>query len=161
VIAEAAYIFSISALSLTLSGFAGLVAALRRGGELRPMDVFRLREIPEFGFATAILALLLVPLSATLGDAAAAVRVGGAIALAYIVAVAVLLAIRARALGIPGVRSLALAYVIPLDAAIVTSAAVCIASGSVAAYEWLLLFLLARPMVAFLLVLASFGDRQP
>jgi hypothetical protein len=101
VIPEAPFVFSIAALSVTLAGFAGLVAAFRRGGDWTAITVFRLREIAEFGFGNALLALVLIPLSATTGDVATAL------------------------------------------------------SGTVGSFEWELLFLLSRPMLAFVLVLAS------
>jgi hypothetical protein len=68
VIPESPFVFSIAALSVTLPGFAGLIAAFRRGSEWGTMDLFRVREIIEFGFVNAFLALLTVPLVASLHE---------------------------------------------------------------------------------------------
>jgi hypothetical protein len=65
VIPESPFVFSIAALSVTLAGFAGLIAAFRRGSEWGTMDLFRVRELIEFGFVNAFLALLTVPLVAS------------------------------------------------------------------------------------------------
>jgi uncharacterized YccA/Bax inhibitor family protein len=86
VIPEAPFAFSIAALSVTLAGFAGLVVAFRRGAEWNPMDVFRLREIGEFGLGNALLALLLIPLSTTTGDVETALRTCGALGILFVLA---------------------------------------------------------------------------
>ena len=54
-IPEAPFLFSIAGLSPSLAGLPGLVAVLRRGADLRPMDAFWLREIVEFAFANIVL----------------------------------------------------------------------------------------------------------
>ena len=72
---EAPFLFSVAALSVTLAGFAGLVAAFRRGADWKAMDVFRLREIAEFGLGNALITLLVVPLSTTTGDLPTALRI--------------------------------------------------------------------------------------
>ena len=54
-IPEAPFLFSIAGLSPSLAGLPGLVAVLRRGADLRPMDAFWLREIVEFAFANIAL----------------------------------------------------------------------------------------------------------
>ena len=73
-ITEAPFLFSIAALPVSLAGFAGLVAAFRRGGAWEAIHLFRLREIAEFGFANAFIALLPVPLFASIADRAAGLR---------------------------------------------------------------------------------------
>ena len=55
VIPEAPFLFSIAGMSASLAGLPGLVAALRRGDDLLPMDAFWLREIVEFAFANIVL----------------------------------------------------------------------------------------------------------
>lgn len=153
-IPEAPFLFSIAALSVTLAGFAGLVAAFRRGGEWTAMTVFRLREIAEFGLGNAFLALLTVPLATTLGDLSTALRVCGAVGVAFIVAGSLVLIRRQRALGVPPARGwYALAIAINLSA-IGAGLATAIV-GTIGLFEWHLLFLLARPMLAFVLVLSS------
>jgi hypothetical protein len=101
VIPEAPFLFSVAALSVTLAGFAGLVAAFRRGGEWTSMTVFRLREIAEFGLGNALVALLAIPLATTLGDLAAALRICGAIGVVFVIAGGLLLIRRRRRLALP------------------------------------------------------------
>jgi hypothetical protein len=50
----------VAALSVTLAGFAGMVAAFRRGSELMPIDIYRLRQIAEFGLARPMPAISFV-----------------------------------------------------------------------------------------------------
>src|SRR4051794_39293282 len=93
--AEAPFLFSIAALSVSLAGLAGLVAALRRTDGLRPIDLFRLQEIVEFAFANALIALGVVALSSAFGGATAASLAGIGI-LAYLVGNGVGLVLRLR-----------------------------------------------------------------
>jgi hypothetical protein len=160
VIAQAPFLFSIAGLSLSLAGLAGLVAGLRRGTDLPPIEWFRLREIVEFSFATALLSLTTFPLAELSGDDATALRLLGVLTVGYMVLVIALLEVRRRRHGIrlrdsPGWVAIALA----LDAAIVAAGVVTLATGNVGTAELLLLALLARPMAAFLLVLANLGQR--
>ena len=83
-IAEAPFLFSIATLSTALSGLAGLVAALRRGEGLRPLDLYRLRQIVEFAFANALFAVSLVPLAAFTGQLETAVRIAATAAMIYL-----------------------------------------------------------------------------
>jgi len=46
-IPQLSFLFSIAGLSVTLSGFSGLVAAFRRSDNLRRVDAYRLRQIPD------------------------------------------------------------------------------------------------------------------
>ena len=143
-----------AALSVTLAGFAGLVAAFRPGGEWTAITVFRLREIAEFGFGNALLALVLIPLSTTGGDLTTALRICGGLGLVFVVGGAVLLMRRQRHLGVPPERSwYVLASIIDIGALLAATAT--LLTGATGLFEWELLFLLARPMVAFVLVLAS------
>ena len=103
-IPEAPFLFSVAALSVTLAGFAGLVAAFRRGGEWTAAKVFRLREIAEFGLGKALLALLLVPLATTLGDLSAALRICGAVGVVLLVGGGLVLVRRRNALRLPRER---------------------------------------------------------
>lgn len=156
-ISEAPYLFSIAALSVSLAGFAGLVAAFRRGGAPRPIDFYRLRQIAEFGLANAFLALLPIPLAATLGEAPQAVRIASVVVFAYVIAYWFALIRQARRLEL-GLRFDPIFLIFALNVAILASAIVAAAMPSTAAFEWLLLFLLARPMLAFVLVLGALGD---
>jgi hypothetical protein len=160
VIGEAPYLFSVAALSVSLAGFAGLVAAFRRGGEFRPIDFYRLRQIAEFGFANALLSLLPIPLAAGLGDGPQAIRLAGALAFGYVVGYGILLVRQARGLGLLVVRDDPVLAVVTLNIAALAAALVAAATGGVAFFEWLLLLLLARPMLAFVLVLRTLHESR-
>jgi hypothetical protein len=152
--AESAFFFVIATLSASLAGLAGLVAALRRGTGLARLDLFRLREIVEFAFATALVSLTTVPVSALVGIDDA-VRIGAALALVVLVAHALLLLRRAVASELERYRAW-WAVAIGIDAVVMTLAVVTILTASIAAYQLMLILLLARPMAAFLLVLSRF-----
>lgn len=148
------FLFSIAALSGSLAGLAGLVGGLRRGEGLRPIDRFRLREIVEFAFANTLLALSMVPLANLLSSVEAAIRVVATAAIAYLLAVAVVLFRRMRSSGIAMTAWVVIAGV--LDAAILAAAIAAIVTASIAALQVLFILMLLRPMTAFLFVLASF-----
>jgi hypothetical protein len=151
---EAPYLFSVAALSVTLAGFGGLVAAFRRGGEWTAMTVFRLREIAEFGLGNALITLLLIPLATTLGDLATAVRICGAVGVLFVVAQSLVLIRRQGSLALPPGLSW---YVVAgaLDVGAIGAGFATAVAGTIGLFEWELLCLLARPMLAFALVIAS------
>jgi hypothetical protein len=156
VIPEAPFLFSIAGLSASLAGLAGLVAALRRGTELRAIDAFRLREIVEFAFANVLFCVAVIPLAQFLpGGVGNVVRLGAGLAILYGIASTAVLVMRSRRLRISMTVGWASAAAVLLALTLIVAVAV-IASGSIAAYEALLVLLLTRPMLAFLLVLASF-----
>jgi hypothetical protein len=155
VISEAPFLFAVAGLSASLAGLAGLVAGLRRGADIRSLDVYRLREIVEFAFANALLSLSTIPVAVALDSTSDAVRIVAAAALAYTVVHVAVLVRRSRRFALPRSRAwVAVAVFVDLTTPILV--AVCVVSGSVAAFEALLLVLLFRPMAAFLLVLESF-----
>jgi hypothetical protein len=159
VIPEAPFLFSIAGLSASLAGLAGLVAALRRGEGLRPIDAFRLREIVEFAFANVLFCVAILPLAQLLpGGTGNVVRLAAGLAILYGVASTLVLAARSRRAEISWTLGWAGAAVGLLVGTVLVAVAV-IATGSIAAYEGLLVLMLARPMLAFLLVLASFDSR--
>jgi hypothetical protein len=154
VIPEAPFVFSIAALSASLAGLAGLVAGLRRGVDVRPIDLFRLRQIVEFAFANVLLAVGTIPLTTQFG-VANGVRLAAVAALVYAAGSSLVLLRRMRTARLDwsgGWRSTATG----LSAVLLVAAGWAIWSGSVVAWQSLLIVLLARPMLAFLLVLASF-----
>jgi hypothetical protein len=155
-IPQLGFLFSIAGLSVTLSGFSGLVAAFRRGDQLRPVDAYRLRQIPEMGLATALLVLVTIPLADTTGSGAISIRIAGGLALVFTILHIVALSARGRRHQFrqPTAGKVA-AGVIRLAIGVTTGA--CIALGASSAYEWLLISLLARPMLAFVLVLTDVG----
>jgi hypothetical protein len=155
VIPEAPFLFSIAAISASLAALAGLVAGLRRGEGLRPLDLYRLREIVEFAFFNVLLALAIIPV-ATMVGLDGAIRVAGAVTFGYLIGSGLFLDRRRRKTRIAAYRSwaiLVLSVVIPA----LGFAAIAAATGAVWALEIMLLLLLARPMAAFLLVLSTFG----
>jgi hypothetical protein len=154
-IPEAPFLFSIAGLSASLGGLSGLVAGLRRGTEMRPVDLFRLREIVEFSFANVLLALATIPLALILGSTSDAARIVAIAALAYVVLHLVVLIRRNRRFQVATSR-VAEAAVILLGLAALGATVATVATGSIGAFEVLLIVLLARPMLAFLFVLASF-----
>jgi hypothetical protein len=158
VIAEAPFFFSIAALSASLAGLAGLVAGLRRGSDMPGHDLFRLREIVEFSFANVLLAVSTIPLAVALDSLSDAVRVGAVAAVVYLIAVIAILRMRQQRLAVAPGR-VWYAAVALLNAVALVAACITIATGGVPAYEALLVILLARPMLAFLLVLQSFEAR--
>ena len=154
-IAEAPYLFSVAALSVTLAGFAGLVAAFRRGSELMAVDIYRLRQIAEFGLGNALIALSTIPLMTTTGDLTLTLRICGAIGVLFIFGGVALLLRRQRQLGGgPGQPRLNAAIIV-IDLAAILAGLATVFVGSVGLFEWELLFLLGRPMLAFTFVLAS------
>ena len=115
-------------------------------------DLYRLRQIVEFGFANALLALALIPLVPIINSVENAVRIIATIAMA-VFAVHVIVLVRRRNLLSPAIR-LPLAVIL-VDLLVVGLTASAVAFATLPAWEAALLALLARPMVAFLLVLST------
>ena len=153
-IPEAPYLFSVAALSVTLAGFAGLVSAFRRGSELMPIDIYRLRQIAEFGLGNALIALLTIPLSTTTGDLTLTLRICGALGVLFIFGGVALLLRRQKRLSLRGQAGLT-PIIIVIDLANIAAGVATVVVGSIGLFEWQLLFLLSRPMLAFTFVLAS------
>ena len=150
-----AFLFSIAGISASLAGLAGLVAGLRRGSDVRSLDLYRLREIVEFAFANVMVALSTFPIVLMVGNTSDALRISALIALAYSIVHVSILVGRSRRDALPRSRAW---FVIAgaIDIATLVTVFGTVATGTVQWYEALLLVLLARPMLAFLLVLASF-----
>ncbi|HEY8168024.1 MAG: hypothetical protein ACHQ02_00920 [Candidatus Limnocylindrales bacterium] len=154
-IAEAPFLFSIAALSASLAGLAGLVAALRRGTEMRGQDLYRLQQIVEFCFANILIALIVVPLAAYFGAIEPAVRIVAGLALVYDTLTIVLLRRRQRRVGLVRSRGWYVGAT-ALNLLLIITAVTALLTGAVAPLEAMLIVLLARPMFAFVLVLQSF-----
>ena len=150
----AALLFSVAGLSLSLAGFSGLVAAFRRGAPLQPIDAFRLKELPEMALATTFLAVLTLPLVDVIGNPKASIQLASGAAMLFTVAHVIRLLGRVRTLGISQSAGKQVLITVA-NVLILLTGAVSLATGSVAAYEWLLVFMLARPMLAFVIVLAE------
>jgi hypothetical protein len=155
VIPEAPVLFSIAGISASMAGLAGLVAGLRRGADVRPMDLFRLREIVEFAFTNVLLALSTIPIAISAGSASDAFRIVAVAALAYIILHTFILIERSRRNALATSRGWLL-VASGVNLAVLITGAAAIASGAAGPFEAMLLAMLARPMLAFLLVLASF-----
>lgn len=149
-----AFLLSVAGLGLSLAGFAGLVAAFRRGGPWKPIDSFRLRQIPEMGLATTLLALATIPFAAGTGSAQAAIRYASAVAVAFTLFHVVVLFLRSRGMGIKLTRANFWSAGV-IDLGVVGVGVIGMILGSATAYEYLLILLLARPMLAFVLVLSD------
>ena len=151
---EAGFLFSIAGLSASFLGLAGLVMALRRGGDMQPVDAFRLRQMVEFSFVNIVVALSVVPFTTLLGTSVDAARAVAGAVIAYTVVQNALFSIRGRRAGITFRGGWAV-IALGTTAASVVIAAVVIATSSFGWFEVLLVILLVRPMLPFLLVLNS------
>ena len=153
-IPEAGFIFSIAGLSASFAGLAGLVMALRRGSEVRPIDSFRLRQMVEFSFANIILSISVLPLADLLGSGQEAARWDALVVAVYTLAINVLFARRVRKAGLHWGGWWAISA-LGVNVTAVIIAGIVIATGSFGAFEVMLVVLLIRPMIPFLLVLES------
>lgn len=149
-----AFLFSIAGLSVTLVGFSGLVAALRRDNPRTPLQGYRVRQIPEMALISALVALITLPLADSTSDHAAAIRIASAVALALTVGHILLLFQRVRAtkLRISWIDWVAASIV---DTAIIALAVVALVSATAGSFEWLMVLLIARPAVAFVMALTD------
>lgn len=156
---DVGFLFAIGAVSMSLSSLAGLVIAFRRSGTWAVYDFFRLRQIVEWGFANVILALLGFPLAGWLASEHNALRVLALLAFVYVVVN--LLVLKSRIDRMP--RPIAIRYtplIIALDIAIVMACTATAILATMPPWELVLLLLVLRPMLAFVLVLATLGQEQ-
>src|SRR6266851_6416131 len=151
-IPEASYFFSVAAVSVTLAGFSGLVAAFRRGDRLRAVEVFHLRGIAETGLANALIALLTIPVATLAGDLRTAIPVMAAVVVAYVLAQIAVFGLRGRRMSVHAGVAQAVGA-IAIDLVAIALAVVTVVVRASGAYEALLLLLLARPMWDFVRVL--------
>jgi len=151
---QAAFLLSIVGLSVSLAGFTGLVAALRRGAAWKPMDSYRLRQIPEMALATGFIALSTIPLADTTGSASVTIRIAGGVGLLFVIANALVLIERARSMNVrvSGIDGVLAGTVNLVSIAVAVAALVAPTSATL---EWLLALLIARPGLAFLLALSD------
>src|SRR5262245_36668386 len=150
-----AFLYSIAGLSISLSGFAGLVVSFRRGGQWTAFDTYQARQMPEIGLATALVAIMTLPLVDLLGSASA-LRVLAWVAVAVTLLHNLTLFLRRRQghikRGVPVVFMDSFVAIAALTAGVFT-----IVLGTVVAFEWLLAFMFARSAVAFGAVVREVG----
>lgn len=157
-IADAGFIFSVAALNASFAGLGGLLLGLRRGADLDPLDKLRLRQVVEFAFANLLLAISVQPFASLLGHDSA-LRLGGTLSMVYVVISLPVLQRRVARVGISWGRAWVTAAIGLSAVGIVLSAAT-IAVPSAGVFELLLVALLARPMVVFVLVLATIDEPE-
>lgn len=158
-IPDAGFVFSVAGLNASLAGLGGLLIALRRGADVRPLDSLRLRQVVEFAFANLLLAISIQPFVALLGPDGG-YRLAGGLALVAIVAALPILQHRVARVGIAWGRSWA-AAAIALTAGGALLAAATVIEPAAGTYELLMIVMLARPMVTFLLVLGVIDESDP
>lgn len=149
-----AFLLSIIGLSVSLTGFSGLVAAFKRGVPLQPIDAYRLRQIPEMALATGFIALISLALADTVGEAPTAIRIAGGAGLLFTIAHIVVLIARTRTMNTRLNRTTWLVAA-TIDTAVLVAGVVTVVVGTAGAYEWLLVLMIARPGLAFLLALTD------
>jgi hypothetical protein len=124
------------------------------GGAFGAVELYRLRQIVEFSFATTLLAVGVIPLASLLGSVEVAARVGGVLAIVLLLVHSVVLGRRLRRSRIvlsPAIK----VVVVVVDGIALVGAFAAAASGAMSVYQVALIPFLARPMVAFLMVLGS------
>jgi hypothetical protein len=154
---QTGFLFSIAGLSVTLVGFSGLVAALRRDTPKTALQGYRVRQIPEIALISALVALITLPLADSTSDDAVAIRIASAVALALTVGHVLLLLqrIRMTKLAISWEDRVAASTV---DTVILALAVVALVSATVWSFEWLMVVLIARPAEAFVMALTDPAD---
>jgi hypothetical protein len=156
---ESPFFFAIAGLSMSLAGLAGLVAGLRSGQGMRPIDRYRLREIVEFAFANAVLSVAYVAVAPSLGSTIS-IHAAGIVGLLYVVVDAAILYRRRAGLGLSRTET-RVPIVAIVRTIVIVLAAVTSITGQILALEVFLIVLLARPMIAFLFVLNGLEERAP
>lgn len=151
---QVAFLLSIVGLSVSLAGFSGLVAAIRRGAPYHPIDGYRLRQIPEMALPAGFLALATLALADTTGSASRTIQVGGGAAVLFVLANTLVLIERARSMGVT-ISLIDGGAAAVLNLAVISFGVAALISPTTAVYEWVLTLLIARPGAAFLLALSD------
>ena len=151
------FLLSVAGLGVSLAGFSGLVAAFRRGATWQKVDAYRLRQIPEMGLAVSLLALVTLPLADTVRDPRAALQIAAGAGLLFSIVHMLTLVLRVRRMEIhmPWLRWIT---VVVVDLVVILTGALALGFATGATYEWLLVAMIARPMLAFVLVLADVAE---
>src|SRR4029077_12762149 len=99
-------------ISLSLAGFAGLLASFRDPSEpWTVVDLWRLRRVVNRSFASVLVGLFPIPIFGIIGDEGAALRIASAVFAAVVLLDLVMLTPEWRRLW-PGDRSLSVAWAI-------------------------------------------------
>jgi hypothetical protein len=149
-----AFLLSIVGLSVSLSGFSGLLAAFKRGLPLKPMDAYRLRQIPEMALAAGFIALMTLALADTFSDRSTTIRIAGATGLLFTLVHAFILIRRMRTMSAPiSITNWVVAATI--DLAVIAAGIATVIVATPGTFEWLLVLMIARPGLAFLLAMSD------
>ncbi|HEY3072605.1 MAG TPA: hypothetical protein VGJ46_07280 [Candidatus Limnocylindrales bacterium] len=100
-----------------------------------------------------------IPAATVLGNGPAAAVIGGACVL-YVLVVSLLLRRRQRSVGVE-LYTQWVTVVVITDVVVIVAGIGAIVGHSVASLQVSLIALLARPMLAFLLVISAFGSNEP
>jgi hypothetical protein len=147
----------IAAIGMSLAGFAGLIAALlKRGESWTPRDIFFVRQMVSYGFATVLFALLPIPLASVFG-ADLAFR-GVSLALLLFAGVWGVIGGRVtrRLLHYPWRRRLPFTVLALIQLPLVLWS---VLAARLDVYELALIFFLAYPMPIFFVTLTEIGGR--
>jgi membrane protein CcdC involved in cytochrome C biogenesis len=101
--------------------------------------------------------MVTIPLADSVRDPAAALRIAAGAGLLFSILHMLTLALRVRRLEIHLTRPRWILVVI-IDLVVIMTGALALGFATTAAYEWLLVVMLARPMLAFVLVLADVAE---
>lgn len=113
-----------------------------------------MRQIPEMSLAAAFLSLLTIPLGDAIGNVQVTLQMTSGLGLLFTIFHIFRLIVRARAQGFSQ-RTIFNVFAFVIDVLILLAGAVGVATGTSTAYEWLLVFMLARPALAFVFVLSE------
>ena len=145
------FFLTMAGISLSLAGFAGLLASFRQPSQPWTVtDLWRLRRIVNRSFISVFMALAPVPLFGIIGNELATLRITSALFAAVLLADLVLVTREWRRLW-PGDRGLYTAWLISGSIALLLLANVALASGGV--YELGLVLTLMWPVSIFMRVL--------
>jgi hypothetical protein len=151
------FFLTMAGISLSLAGFAGLLASFREPTESwNVVDLWRLRRIVNRSFASVLVALIPIPIFGIIGDEGAAVRIASAVFAAIVLYDLGMLTPEWRRLW-PGDRSLYVAWVVSGSIGLLLLANVAFASAGV--YELGLVLILLWPAGIFMRVLQSVRPR--
>jgi hypothetical protein len=147
------FFLTMAGISLSLAGFAGLLASFREPTDSwTVVDLWRLQRIVNRSFASVFVALIPIPIFGIIGDEGGAVRIASAVFAAIVFFDVAMITPEWRRLW-PGDRSLYVASVISGSIGLLLLVNVAFASAGV--YELGLVLILLWPAGIFMRVLRS------